>query len=49
LGVIKKEDKIWDNSAEGYAQEHENLVQKENVLVWNAVRKYSLEYGERGR
>lgn len=49
LRVIEEEYEIWDNSAEGYAEEHEDLVKEENMLIRNAVRKYSLENGERGR
>lgn len=49
LGVIEEEHEIWDNSAEGYAEKHENLVKEENVLERNAVRKYSLEDGKGGR
>ena len=49
LGAIKEECEIWDNSAESYAEEHEDLVKEENVLVRNAVRKQSLEDRERGR
>jgi hypothetical protein len=49
LGVIEEEYEIWDNPAESYAEVHEDLVKEEDVLVRNAVRKYSLKDRERGR
>lgn len=33
---------MWDNSAESHAEEHEDLVKEENVLVRNPVREYNL-------
>jgi hypothetical protein len=39
LGVIEKEYEMWDNFAEGYAEDYEDLVEEEDVLIRNTARK----------
>ena len=38
-GVIEEEYEMWDNFAEGYAEEYEDLVEEEDVLIGNTARK----------